>query len=171
MLARVYCGKQTQGSCLPHRRGLPVIQARGSRQTRLTTTLVTVPRRVDLYFAGGGMNCARSSALCHGCPQPVNLNTQGKTQVHLLAGSLVRKTIWSAISFFAGFYAANTVSLSFGALAINDVVAAAVTVAFCELTSRAYYSAPRLTLKLVFANAFKIGVTSALIADALKLGT
>ena len=33
----------------------------------------------------------------------------------------------------AGFYCANTVSLSFGTLAVNDVVAAAVTVAFCEV--------------------------------------
>lgn len=33
----------------------------------------------------------------------------------------------------AGFYFANTVSLSFGTLAVNDVVAAGVTVAFCEV--------------------------------------
>ena len=81
-----------------------------------------------------------------------------------------RKAVWAAIAFFTGFYAANTVSLSFGALAINDVVAAAVSVAFCEVVSYTYYSAPQVTLKLVFLNAFKMGVTAAFIADAWKLG-
>lgn len=37
--------------------------------------------------------------------------------------------------FRAGFYCANTVSLSFGTLAVNDVVAAAVTVGFVEVHS------------------------------------
>jgi len=64
----------------------------------------------------------------------------------------------------------NAVSLSFGALAINDVVAAALTVAFCEVVSKQYYSAAKITLKLLFANCFKIGIISALIADAFKLG-
>lgn len=41
---------------------------------------------------------------------------------------------------FVGFYCADTVSLSFGALSVNDVVAAAVTVAFCEVVSVIYYS-------------------------------
>ena len=41
---------------------------------------------------------------------------------------------------FSGFYCADTVSLSFGALSVNDVVAAALTVAFCELASVIYYS-------------------------------
>ncbi len=86
------------------------------------------------------------------------------------ADNLPRRALWGAITFFAGFYAANTVSLSFGALAINDVVAAAVTVAFCELCSSAYYGAERKTLKLLIVNCFKLGVIAALVADALKLG-
>jgi len=81
----------------------------------------------------------------------------------------MRRTLWAFIAFCVGFYSANTVSLSFGALAINDIVAAILTVAFCELCSKAYYSAPRITLKLVFVNCFKMGVTAALIADAFKL--
>lgn len=40
---------------------------------------------------------------------------------------------------------------------------------FLQLCSKAYYSAPRITLKLVFVNCFKMGVTAALIADAFKL--
>ena len=107
-----------------------------ARQTRLSTSITTLPRRLDLYFTN----------------------------------SPLRKAVWAAIAFSAGFYAANTVSLSFGALAINDVVAAAVSVGFCEVVSYAYYSASRVTLKLVFLNAFKMGVTLAFMADAFKLG-
>ena len=72
---------------------------RGSRQTRLATRVNTLPRRVDLYFAG----------------------------------NFFRQAVWAVIAFSTGYYSANTVSLSFGALAINDVVAAAITVAFCEV--------------------------------------
>lgn len=104
-------------------------------RTRLATRLVTLPRRVDLYFEG----------------QPF------------------RRILWTAISFGTGFYAANTVSLSFGALSVNDVVAAALTVAFYEVVSAVYHSAPRKTLRLLFLNSFKFGVVVALIADAFKL--
>jgi hypothetical protein len=38
-----------------------------------------------------------------------------------------------------------------------------------QICSKAYYSAERPTLKLVFLNSFKMGVTAALIADAFKL--
>lgn len=80
-----------------------------------------------------------------------------------------RKVMWSATAFSAGYYAANTVSLSFGALAINDVVAAATTVAFCEIVSKIYWSASSPGLALVFLNFFKLGVIAALVADAFKL--
>ena len=65
---------------------------------------------------------------------------------------------------------ARAVSLSFGALAINDVVAAALTVGFCELCSVLYYGAESPGPKLLFLNCFKLGIITALIADALKLG-
>ena len=61
-------------------------------------------------------------------------------------------------------------SLSFGALAINDVVAAALTVGFCELCSVVYYGTAIPGHKLLFLNSFKLGIITALIADALKLG-
>ena len=74
------------------------------------------------------------------------------------------------ISTFAGFYSGNMVTLSVGALAINDVVAAVVTVGFCEVTSKFFYEQfPDASLNLIFANFFKIGVTCALVADAFKL--
>lgn len=62
------------------------------------------------------------------------------------------------------------VSLSFGALAVNDVVAAALTAGFVEVISYIYYSARRGTLLLVFMNSFKLGVIASLTADAFKLG-
>jgi tetrahydromethanopterin S-methyltransferase subunit E len=104
-------------------------------RTRLATRLVTLPRRVDVYFEG----------------QPL------------------RRILWTAIAFAVGFYAANTVSLSFGALSVNDVVAAALTVAFYEGVTAVYHRAPRKTLRLLFLNSFKLGVVVALIADAFKL--
>jgi hypothetical protein len=84
-------------------------------------------------------------------------------------GQPMRRILWTAISFAVGFYAANTVSLSFGALSINDVVAAALTVAFYEGVTAIYYRAARKTLRLLFLNSFKLGVVVALIADAFKL--
>lgn len=106
-------------------------------RTRLATTILTVPRRVDLYFAG----------------KPI------------------RRALWTAISFGVGFYAANTVSLSFGALAINDVIAAALSVAGYEVASALVYASPGATrsLRLRLLNAFKIGAACAFIMDAFKL--
>ena len=84
--------------------------------------------------------------------------------------NLLRKALWCMISTFAGFYSGNMVTLSVGALAINDVVAAVVTVGFCEVTSKFFYEQfPDASLNLIFANFFKIGVTCALVADAFKL--
>ncbi|KAK9820748.1 hypothetical protein WJX74_010030 [Apatococcus lobatus] len=88
---------------------------------------------------------------------------------YYFAGSLARRWLWTVIAFATGFYAANTVSLSFGALSINDVVAAAVTVLIVELSSYLYHSSSKKTLRLVFLNAFKWGICFALITDALKL--
>ena len=92
---------------------------RGSRQTRLATRVNTLPRRVDLYFAG----------------------------------NLFRQAVWAVIAFSTGYYSANTVSLSFGALAINDVVAAVVTVAFCEVRhGKTPYSATKVQHPVCVAN-------------------
>lgn len=81
-----------------------------------------------------------------------------------------RKPLWCVISAAAGFYAGNTVTLSFGALAINDVLAAVVTLIFYEIVSNAFYSSPSPPLRLWFANFFKMGVVAAAMADAVKLG-
>lgn len=57
-----------------------------------------------------------------------------------------------------------------GALAINDVVAAAIMLAFYELVGHWYYTAEKLTLRLVLLNWFKMGLVAGFLADALKLG-
>ena len=46
-----------------------------------------------------------------------------------------RLTLWRAISAYFGFYLANVMTLSFGALGINDVVAGALSVAFFEVVT------------------------------------
>ena len=86
--------------------------------------------------------------------------------------SLLRRALWCMVSLMLGFYAGNMVSLAFGALAINDVVAAVVTVAVTEVISREFYGQwPDPSLWLMFANFFKIGVTWAFMSDAMKLGS
>ena len=78
--------------------------------------------------------------------------------------------MWCLISAGSGFYAGNIATLSFGALAINDVFAAVVTLLFYEVVTNLFYSSPKPSLKLWFANAFKIGMTASMLADAVKLG-
>jgi hypothetical protein len=84
-----------------------------------------------------------------------------------------RRTVWCIISAGAGFYAGNIVTLSFGALAINDVFAAVVTLLFYELVTRLFYSGGSLSkksLNMWFVNYFKMGVVLSCLADAIKLG-
>lgn len=67
--------------------------------------------------------------------------------MHRLTWSAIRR--WWGISACAGFYLANTVSLSFGALAVNDIVSAALSVAFVEYCTRLFYAAgPKPCVKL-----------------------
>jgi len=84
-----------------------------------------------------------------------------------------RRTIWCIISGCAGFYAGNIVTLSFGALAINDVFAGIVTLLFYEVVTALFYRNGKLSrksLKMWFANYFKMGVVLSSLADAIKLG-
>jgi len=83
---------------------------------------------------------------------------------------IARRVAWCGISAGAGFYAGNIVTLTFGALAINDVFAGIVTLIFYEVVTTIFYSTPNPSLKLWFANYFKIGVVVSMLADALKLG-
>ena len=82
-----------------------------------------------------------------------------------------RVTLWRAISAYFGFYLANVMTLSFGAIGINDVVAGALSVAFFEVVTRIYYASAETNKWLEFLNWFKVGYCYSLIADAFKLGS
>ena len=94
---------------------------------------------------------------------PYNIDRYFKT-------SLVNRVLWVFISVGTGFYVGNTLTLSFGALAINDVVAAIAAAVFCDYSSRLFWNAKRKTYKLWLLNAFKYGVVLAAAGDAAKLG-
>lgn len=84
-------------------------------------------------------------------------------------GNPLRKVIWCAISTGLGYYSGNVVTLSFGALAINDILAAVLTLVFYEAATKAFYDAEQKSLSLWFLNFFKVGLVAAMVADALKL--
>ncbi len=82
-----------------------------------------------------------------------------------------RMLLWKTIFIFVGFYLASVLTLSFGALGINDVVAGALCVFVYETITRWYYKTSRPGRKLEFVNCFKLGLVYSLIADAFKLGS
>ncbi|KAI5014512.1 hypothetical protein ZWY2020_055902 [Hordeum vulgare] len=55
-----------------------------------------------------------------------------------------RRALFGGIALLGGFYVAQTISLSFGALAVNDVIAAVVCVLLTEYVTKFYYSRPKL---------------------------
>ncbi|KAI0508212.1 hypothetical protein KFK09_014347 [Dendrobium nobile] len=82
-----------------------------------------------------------------------------------------RRALFGGISLLGGFYVAQTISLSFGALAVNDVIAAVVCVLLTEYVTRFYYSRPKVTFPLALLNNFKMGFTYGLFIDAFKLAS
>ena len=147
----------------PRRAAAVRVDAR-NRQRRLLSVVLSAPQRLDRY----------------------------------LESAWWRRWMWAGISLGAGFYAGaavrsrwcvrgtpalhgdtamlhkrkpagNIATLSFGALAINDVLAAVVTLMFCEVVTHVHYTRP--TLLSWFANHFKMGVIAALLSDAAKLGS
>nr|POE53034.1 hypothetical protein CFP56_06892 [Quercus suber] len=57
-----------------------------------------------------------------------------------------RRALFGGISLLGGFYVAQTISLSFGALGVNDVIAAVVCVLLTEYATKFYYSRPKESL-------------------------
>ncbi|CAH9082053.1 unnamed protein product [Cuscuta epithymum] len=82
-----------------------------------------------------------------------------------------RRALFGGISLLGGFYVAQTISLSFGALGVNDVIAAVVCVLITEYVTRFYYSQPKVTFPLALLNNFKMGFTYGLFIDAFKLAS
>ncbi|XP_051123051.1 uncharacterized protein ycf20 isoform X2 [Andrographis paniculata] len=82
-----------------------------------------------------------------------------------------RRALFGGISLLGGFYVAQTISLSFGALGVNDVIAAVLCVLITEYATRFYYSRPKVTFPLALLNNFKMGFTYGLFIDAFKLAS
>jgi hypothetical protein len=82
-----------------------------------------------------------------------------------------RKLLWKIIFAATGFYSANVLSLTFGVLGINDVVAGAFCLAFAEIVTRSFYKKTQPGKYWDFLNWFKLGLCYALITDAFKLGS
>ncbi|KAM7526132.1 hypothetical protein LguiA_016034 [Lonicera macranthoides] len=82
-----------------------------------------------------------------------------------------RRTLFGGISILGGFYVAQTISLSFGVLGVNDVIAAVLCVLVTEYVTRFFYSRPKVTFYLALLNNFKIGFTYGLFIDAFKLAS
>ncbi|KAI3432101.1 uncharacterized protein J3R85_007486 [Psidium guajava] len=82
-----------------------------------------------------------------------------------------RRALFGGISLLGGFYVAQTISLSFGALGVNDVIAAVLCVLLTEYVTRFYYSRPKVTFPIALLNNFKMGFTYGLFIDAFKLAS
>ncbi|XP_010481912.1 PREDICTED: uncharacterized protein LOC104760652 [Camelina sativa] len=82
-----------------------------------------------------------------------------------------RRTLFGGISLLGGFYVAQTISLSFGALGVNDVIAAVLCVLLTEYATRFYYSRTTVTFPIALLNNFKMGFTYGLFIDAFKLAS
>lgn len=61
-------------------------------------------------------------------------------------------------------------TLTFGALSINDVLAAMAMLLFHEVVTKAFYEAETKSMRLWLANTFKAGLVASMVADAIKLG-
>lgn len=73
-----------------------------------------------------------------------------------------RRALFGGISLLGGFYVAQTISLSFGAL---------VCVLLTEYVTKFYYSRPKVTFPIALLNNFKMGFTYGLFIDAFKLAS
>ncbi|KAI3470103.1 hypothetical protein Pfo_026766 [Paulownia fortunei] len=82
-----------------------------------------------------------------------------------------RRVLFGGISLLGGFYVAQTVSLSFGALGVNDVISAVLCVLMTEYATRFYYSRPKVSFSDALLNIFKLGFTYGLFLDAFKLAS
>lgn len=82
-----------------------------------------------------------------------------------------RRSLFGGIALLGGFYVAQTISLSFGALGVNDVIAAVVCVLLTEYVTKFYHSRPKVTFPIALLNNFKMGFTYGLFIDAFKLAS
>lgn len=82
-----------------------------------------------------------------------------------------RRALFGGIAILGGFYVAQTISLSFGALGVNDVIAAAMCVLFTEYITRFTRTRKKVSFSVALVNNFKMGFTYGLFIDAFKLAS
>ncbi|XP_002990137.2 uncharacterized protein LOC9647309 [Selaginella moellendorffii] len=82
-----------------------------------------------------------------------------------------RRALFGGISLLGGFFVAQTISLSFGAVGVNDVIASALCVLLTEYMTRFYFTRQRPSLGVALLNNFKMGFTYGLFIDAFKLAS
>ena len=82
-----------------------------------------------------------------------------------------RRALFGGIAILGGFYVAQTISLSFGALGVNDVIAAAMCVLFTEYITRYTRTRTKISFPVALVNNFKMGFTYGLFIDAFKLAS
>lgn len=83
----------------------------------------------------------------------------------------MRRALFGGIAILGGFYVAQTISLSFGALGVNDVIAAAMCVLFTEYITRFTRTRKKVSFSVALVNNFKMGFTYGLFIDAFKLAS
>ncbi|KAG0563826.1 hypothetical protein KC19_8G062100 [Ceratodon purpureus] len=83
----------------------------------------------------------------------------------------MRRALFGGIAILGGFYVAQTISLSFGALGVNDVIAAAMCVLFTEYITRFTRTRKKISFSVALVNNFKMGFTYGLFIDAFKLAS
>ncbi|CAI5965314.1 unnamed protein product, partial [Closterium sp. NIES-65] len=118
----------------------------------------------------GGFGSFPPSSLPRLSPLNILLEIQRRVNSYFAARPL-RRAMFGGIALFGGFYVAQTISLSFGALSVNDVAAAAICLVFTEVVTRSYYSTLRPSFPLALLNVFKMGFTYGLFIDAFKLAS
>ena len=127
--------------------------------------------------AGAALGVSRVVTRCARVPPPprrqlARILLDGPRRVELyFKDRPFRRWTWRFISVGIGFLCGNTVTLTFGTLAANDVIAALVTVLFYMAVSQWYWSARNPTYLMELVNFFKNGVVLALVGDALKLSS
>ena len=103
------------------------------------------------------------------------------SRIELLFSNPWRRIALSLISILLGFFMGSAIVTTAGQDAVWDIPAAAILLAFTELTSRLIYSRPlrvqksglpvRQSLYIDVISLFKIGLTYSLFLEAFKLGS
>ncbi|CAM6096839.1 unnamed protein product [Calypogeia fissa] len=130
-----------------------------------------VRRGIAKGAAGGGL---RSIALQGGARAPRRLVDFVRAIPKISRAyfkSPYRRALYGGIALLGGFFVAHMLTLSFGALGLNDVVAAGFCLLFAEYVTMYYHTRSQMTFTVALVNNFKMGFTYGLFLDALKIAS